>query len=277
MKRLLAIAAACAAWAAPAHRPEVTVVAADRPVLRVCADPDNLPFTNERGEGFENHLAERLAGDLGARLEYTWWAQRRGFLRHTLRARACDVVMGLPAGMDGVRATRPYYRSTYVFVERAARARPVRSLDDSRLRRLRIAVPLVGDDGANAPPAHALARRGLAANLIGYSVYGDGRPPAAPARSIAAVAAGTVDIAAAWGPSAGYFAARHSVPLRVTPIEPQIDGPMPLAFDIAMAVRRDDAARHAQLDAFLERHRREIDAVLTAFHVPRVDGTEARR
>jgi mxaJ protein len=271
MKRVLTLAAVCAVWAAPACRTEAPVSAADRPVLRVCADPDNLPFTSERGEGLENRLAELLARDLGARLEYTWWAQRRGFLRNTLRARACDVVLGVPADLEGVRATRPYYRSTYVFVERPGKRPPIRSLDDARLRRLRIAVPLVGDDGANAPPAHALARRGLAANLVGFSVYGDGRPPAPPARLIAAVAGGDVDIGTAWGPAAGYFAAREAVALRITPIEPASDGALPLAFDIAMAVRPDDAGRHASLEAFLDRRRAEVDAVLAAFHVPRVD------
>ena len=271
MTRAITIAAVCAAWAAPACRTEVPVAAADHPVLRVCADPDNLPFTSERGEGLENRLAELLARDLGARLEYTWWAQRRGFLRNTLRAGACDVVLGVPADLEGVRTTRPYYRSSYVFVERAAGRPPIRSFDDARLRRLRIAVPLVGDDGANAPPAHALARRGLAANLVGFSVYGDGRPPAPPARLIDAVAGGDVDIGAAWGPAAGYFAARQAIPLRITPIEPAFDGALPLAFDIAMAVRPDDAARHAALEAFLDRRRAEVDAVLSAFHVPRVD------
>src|SRR4051812_30877951 len=145
-----------------------------RPVrtLRVCADPNNLPFSNQAREGFENALASLLAKDRGARLEYTWWAQRRGFLRSTLNAGACDVVMGVPPGLDGVRTTAPYYRSTYVFTTRRDRQLHLASLDDPRLRRLRIGVQMIGDDFANSPPAHALSARGLVANVVGYSVYG---------------------------------------------------------------------------------------------------------
>jgi mxaJ protein len=241
------------------------------PALRVCADPDNLPFSNARGEGFENRIAERLADDLGRRLEYTWWAQRRGFLRHTLRAGACDVVIGVPARMEGAWATRPYYRSSYVFVERRDRRPAIRSFDDRRLVTRRIAVPLVSDDGANAPPAHALARRGLSANLVRFSVLGDGAGLPPGARLIDAVARGQVDVGAAWGPVAGYFAARQPVPLRITPVAPAADGALRQAFDIAMATRRDDTGTHAALEAYLDRRRAEIDRVLAAFDVPRVD------
>ncbi len=258
-----------------ASRP--TAVGGERsaaPALRVCADPDNLPFSNARGEGFENRLAERLAADLGRRLEYTWWAQRRGFLRHTLRAGACDVVMGVPARMEGAWPTRPYYRSSYVFVERRDRRPPIRSFDDRRLASRRIAVPLVSDDGANAPPAHALARRGLSANLVRFSVLGDGagRPPGA--RLIDAVARGQVDIGTAWGPVAGYFAARQPVPLRITAVTPAVDGALAQAFDIAMATRRGDTATHAALEGHLDRRRADIDRVLEAFGVPRLDRSD---
>jgi mxaJ protein len=239
--------------------------------LRVCADPDNLPFSNARGDGFENRIVELAARDLGTHVAYTWWAQRRGFLRETLKAGACDVVVGLPARMEAAWTTQPYYRSSYVFVERAGRASAIRSFDDPRLRQARIAVPLVGDDGANAPPAHALARRGLIANLMPISVY-DRTGPAPGARLVGAVARGEADVAAAWGPVAGFFAARERVALRVTPVEPQVDAPaLPLAFDIAMATRRDDTVRHAALEAFLARRQREIDRVLEVFHVPRID------
>ena len=248
------------------------VAAATRPALRVCADPDNLPFTNARGEGFENRLADLLARDLGTHVEYTWWAQRRGFLRQTLKAGRCDVVIGLPTAVTAAWATRPYYRSSYVFVDRRDRGRAIRSLDDPRLRGLRIAVPLVSDDGANAPPAHALTRRGLAANLVRFSVLGDGAPPSPGARLVTAVADGAVDIGVAWGPIAGYFAAHQSVPLTLTPVEPRVDARgIPLVFDIGMATRRDDAPRHTAIEAFLVRRRAEIGRVLAAFHVPLVD------
>jgi mxaJ protein len=242
--------------------------------LRVCADPDNLPFSDARGQGFENRLAEQLARDLGRPLTYTWWAQRRGFLRETLRAGRCDVILGVPARLEGAWTTRSYYRSSYVFVERRDRSVAIRSFDDRRLSTLRIAVPLVSDDGANAPPAHALARRGLGANLVRFSVLGDGVGSPPGARLIDAVARGQVDIGAAWGPVAGYFAARQSVPLRLTPVSPAMDGALMQAFDVAMATRRGDADTHAALEAFLDRRGAEIDAVLEAFHVIRVESPE---
>lgn len=253
------------------------VAGPNRPALRICADPDNLPFTNARGEGFENRLAELLARDLGAHVEYAWSAQRRGFLRETLKAGRCDVVIGLPVAVDAAWATRPYYRSSYVFVARRDRGRAIRSLDDPRLRRMRIAVPLVSDDGANAPPAHALTRRGLAANLVRFSVLGDGRPPSPGARLVSAVAGDRVDIGIAWGPVAGYFAARQPVPLTLTPVEPRVDAPgIPLEFEIGMATRRGDTARHAAVEAFLDRRRMQVERVLDDFHVPRSSSPAAK-
>lgn len=240
--------------------------------LRVCADPNNLPFTNSKGEGFENKIAALLGRDLGARVEYTWFAQRRGFLRNTLSARKCDVVMGLPVDTDAAWTTKPYYRSTYVFVTRRSRKLHIRSFDDPQLRTLRIGVELVGDDGANTPPAHALSRRGIVGNIVGFSVYGDYRTNSPPSAIIAAVARGDVDVAAAWGPMAGYFAARQQVALDLVPVQPQVDGRfLPQTFNISMATRRRDTARHDQLDRFIERRRHDIDAILAQYHVPRVD------
>jgi mxaJ protein len=266
---IVAIAGASACTVRPSH--------AGVEPLRVCADPNNLPFTNSREEGFENRIARLLARDLGTRVEYVWWAQRRGFLRNTLNAGTCDVVMGLPTRMEMALTTRPYYRSTYVFVSRRDRHLRIHSFDDRRLKRLRIGVPQVGDDGASAPPAHALARRGLVRNLVQYSVFGDYARESPPSELIAAVARGEVDVAAAWGPLAGFFAARQPNALELTPIEPDKDTPfLPVAFDMSMGVRRKDAARKTMLDAFLERRRGDIDAILAAFHVPRVD-TPAER
>jgi mxaJ protein len=142
-------------------------------VLRVCADPNNLPFSNDRGEGFENHLVQMIAGDLHATVSYTWWAQRRGFVRETVSAGACDVVPGVPVGFDRTLVTRPYYRSTYVFVSRRDRRLQLRTFDDPVLKSLKVGVQLVGADGANTPPAHALAARHLSANIVGFTVYGD--------------------------------------------------------------------------------------------------------
>ena len=248
------------------------VGASAREPLRVCADPNNLPFTNSKEEGFENKLAALLARDLGTRVEYTWFAQRRGFLRNTLSAQKCDVVMGLPSDTDAAWTTTPYYRSTYVFVTRRSRQLHIQSFDDPQLRTLRIGVELVGDDGANTPPAHALSRRGIVNNIVGYSVYGDYRTDSPPSAIIAAVARGDVDVATAWGPMAGYFAARQPVALDVVPVQPQVDGRvLPQAFSIAMATRRRDAARHEQLEHFIDQRRVEIDRILADYHVPRVD------
>jgi mxaJ protein len=239
--------------------------------LRVCSDPNNLPFSNSKGEGFENKLADLLARDLGTAVEYTWWAQRRGFLRNTLNAGSCDVVMGYPSHADPVLTTRPYYRSTYVFVTRRASRLDIRSFDAPQLRRLRIGVQLVGDDGANSPPAHALSRRGIIDNVRGYTVYGDYSHDSPPSDIVAAVARGDVDVATVWGPLAGYFAARQPVPLDIVPVAPQTEGVLPEAFDISMAVRRKDQARLRQLDDFIQRRRGDINAVLARYHVPRVD------
>jgi mxaJ protein len=135
--------------------------------LRVCSDPNNLPFSNDRGEGFENRIAEALAHDLGSTLAYTWWAQRRGFIRNTLNAGICDVVIGVPHDIDMAATTQSYYRSTYVFLTRRSRALGIRSFDDPALRRLRIGVQVIGDDGMNSPPAHSLGRRHIVDNLVG--------------------------------------------------------------------------------------------------------------
>src|SRR5918994_1411479 len=238
--------------------------------LRVCADPNNLPFSNDRREGFENKLVELVADELGAAVEYTWWAQRRGFLRNTLKADLCDLVPGIPSNMEGMRTTAPYYRSTYVFVTRAD-GPGVTSFNDPVLRNVTIGVQLVGDDGWNTPPAHALAWRGLTHNVRGYSLYGDYSQPNPPARIIAAVAEGEIDAAVAWGPMAGYFSTRQSVPLRLTPVRPQFDGPqLPMVWDMSMGVRKEDEALRQDIDAALSRRRVDVDAILLAYGVPRL-------
>jgi mxaJ protein len=240
--------------------------------LRVCSDPNNLPFSNERREGFENRLAELMARDLGMRVEYTWWPQRRGFIRNTLRAGRCDVVLGVPAAFELARTTRPYYRSTYVFVTRAGGGPRVGSLDDPRLRHLRIGIHVIGDDYANTPAAQALARRGIVENVVGYSIYGDYSKPNPPADLVRAVADGKVDVAIVWGPLAGYFAKRSTVPLRVVPVSPQIDLPFTMfVFDISMGVRRSDTTTFILIEQELKRRRTEIRRILEEYGVPLVE------
>jgi len=236
--------------------------------LRVCADPDNLPFSNERQEGFENRIAQFLAQEMQATLKYTWWPQRRGFLRNTLSARSCDVLIGVPKAYDPVFTTQPYYRSTYVLVYRQDRDRGIRSLDDTVLRHLKIGVNLVGDDYQNPPPAQALAARGVVGNLVGFGTFysAEQRPQAI----IDAVARGDVDIAIVWGPLAGYFAPRESVSLAIVPLPDSVDRTgLPMAYDIAMGVRRSDrAALGQQLNDIISRRQAEIGRILEEYHVP---------
>jgi quinoprotein dehydrogenase-associated probable ABC transporter substrate-binding protein len=237
--------------------------------LRVCADPNNLPFSNQRQQGFENRLAELIAKAEGATVQYTWWPQRRGFIRNTLAAGKCDLVMGMPYGAERVLTTRPYYRSTYVFVFRKDRHLSVSSLDDPVLRTLKIGVQLVGDDYANTPPVHALSRRGITGNLVGYSVFGDYSQENPPARIIDGVVAGDVDLAVAWGPLAGYFAKRSGVPMEIVPVSPAIDPPgLRFTFDISLAVRPGDTVRKRQLEAVLDQRKSEIDHLLAEYGVP---------
>jgi mxaJ protein len=236
--------------------------------LRVCADPNNLPFSNEKQEGFENRIAQVIAHELEEPVEYTWWAQRRGFLRETVNAGHCDLVVGIPSTVDMVLRTRPYYRSTYVVVTR--RGGPVvHSFDDSVLRHVKVGVQMVGDDFTNTPPAHALSRRGIIDNVRGYSVQGDYRQPNPPARIMEAVARGDIDVAVVWGPLAGYFARHSRERLVLTPVSPQIDLPfLPFVFDIAMGVRRPDTTFRNRLDSILVRRRPEIDKILADYGVP---------
>jgi mxaJ protein len=239
-------------------------------VLRVCADPNNLPFSGRAAPGFENQIAGILAHALGARLEYTWWAQRRGFFRNTLGAERCDVVIGVPVGLAMARTTAPYYRSTYAFVTRADRKLGIHSLGDPRLRVLRIGVQLIGDDGANAPPAHALARRGIVDNVVGFHVIGDHTKDSPPTGIVRAVEDRTIDVAIVWGPLAGGCAARSKTRLVVTPLDEASDAGLAMAFDIAIGVRRSGAALAGELDRALIAQRTEIQRILDAWHVPRV-------
>jgi mxaJ protein len=237
--------------------------------LRVCADPNNMPFSNSKHEGLENRLAELVAKDLGASVRYTWWPQRRGFFRSTLNAGRCDVVMGVPSDLPMVLPTRPYYRSQYVLVTRTDRKLTIKSLDDPILRQLRIGVQVVGD-GANTPPVEALARRGITRNLVGFTVFGDYATPNPPARIIDAVAAGQVDVAVVWGPLAGYFVSRENAPLEIRPFPTNgATTATPLSFAISIGVRKGDTSRQALIDGILERRRHDIEQLLDQYGVPR--------
>jgi mxaJ protein len=249
-----------------------TAAAASEGELRVCADPNNLPFSNRAEAGFENRLAAMVAEHFSQQVSYTWWAQRRGFIRNTLKAGRCDVVMGVPSGYELVETTRPYYRSSYVFVTRQDQHLELSSLLDPRLHHLVIGVHLIGDDGNNPPPAQALGDQGIVDNVRGYSIYGDYRQADPPARLIEAVESGSVDVAATWGPLGGYFAQRSPVPLTVTPIRDyERFAPQQFQFAIAMGVRKGDDALRDRLNEFIDEHRSEITSLLRSYGVPLVD------
>ncbi|MDB5296949.1 MAG: quinoprotein dehydrogenase-associated transporter substrate-binding protein [Phycisphaerales bacterium] len=257
----------------PATRPATAPAGGPR-VIRVSADPNNLPFSNDKLEGFENKIADLIASDLGARIEYVWRAQRRGFFRMALKEKECDLVLGVPAGFERALTTVPYYRSGYVFVARqGSPGAAVRSLDDPALRSLKVAVQLAGDDGADTPPAHALAARHVVDNMVGFTLYGDYAEPNPPARIVDAVARGDADVAMVWGPLAGYFAGRQpGGALELAPVTPERDPTSGLrfTFDIAMGVRRPDKAFRDELNAVLARRQPDIDRILDVYHVPRL-------
>jgi quinoprotein dehydrogenase-associated probable ABC transporter substrate-binding protein len=236
--------------------------------LVACADPNNRPYSHAMGDGFENRIAAVIARELGRPLEYFWSPQRRGFVRTTLAAGRCDVVLGVPSGSERVLTTRPYYRSSYVFVARRDRHLRVRSFDDPRLRTLTIGIQLTGGGYDNPPAAQALAVRGLFDNVRGFPVYGDYSRRDPQRDLIDAVAERRIDVAVAWGPLAGYFAAREPVRLDLTVVQPGAAATAPFAFDIAMGVRPGDTALRAALDRALTRRAADVRRILTEFGVP---------
>ena len=244
-------------------------VQAQPQALRVCADPDNLPYSHQDGSGFENRIAQLVASDFGLPLEYAWLPDRRGFVRKTLGAGLCDLVLGVPVEFERTANTRPYYRSFYVLVEGAGDAAPPRSFADPRLRQWRVGVQLVGDDFAATPPGHALVQAGAVDNVVGFPIPGE--QPAAQ-RIVQALARGELDAAFVWGPQAGYYALRSARPLQLHYVAPPAGlHEQPFAFDIAMGVRRGDKALRERLDDFIVRRQADIDRILADYGVPRLE------
>ena len=250
--------------------PAITAAAGPKPVLTVCADPNNMPFSNQAQQGFENKIAALIANDLGVGITYVWWAQRRGYARNTLGSDACDLWPGVAKGVDRVNTTVPYYRSTYVFVTRADKPLQGLTFDDPRLRTLRIGVQMVGDDAMNTPPTHALAMRGITGNVRGYMLYGNYVEPNPPAKIIQGVEKGDIDVAIAWGPMAGYFAKVSPIRLRVEPVSPAVaDGKWPMTYAIAMGVRKGQPQFKAKVEAILEKEKPAIAQILSQYGVPK--------
>ena len=237
-------------------------------VLKVCADPDNLPFSNQQREGFENRLAELVARGLGRRLEYRWARHTgRGFVRNILNAGECDLLLSVPHGFPPVLTTEPYYTSSYVFVTRADRE--IQSFDDESLKKLQIGVQVVEEE--YAPPAMALVRRGLLTNMVGYEAIGKDA-----GNIVRAVAKGDVDVAVVWGPLAGYYARHYGNALRIMPA-PAFDGPsLPLSFSISMGVRKRDPELREQVQEVLQRERAAVERILREYGVPQSPKKEER-
>jgi mxaJ protein len=238
------------------------------PVFRVCADPNNMPFSNEHRQGFENKLAELIARKLNEPVEYTWWSQRKSFIKNSLDQNRCDVLMGIPTSLTSVEVTKPYYQSTYVFVSRQDRNLHPTSLSDPRLNDWRIGVQVVGND--YAPPAFALARRGITRNVVGFSLFGPYGEPNPPRKIIDAVTNGDVDVAIVWGPFAGYFAKSADAPLDLVPVSPPVFLGVPFTYGISMGVRKGNTGLKAHLDQVLETESAAIHQILQQYGVPSV-------
>ncbi|HEY9111138.1 MAG TPA: quinoprotein dehydrogenase-associated putative ABC transporter substrate-binding protein [Rhodanobacteraceae bacterium] len=268
---LLAVLAPACAFAQHTQYPGAAPAKTES-LLRVCADPNDLPFSNRAEQGFENKLARMVAQSLGKQVEFTWWAQGKAFLRDTLDARRCDVVMGLPTDDHayGVLTTHPYYRSSYVLVYRADAPYQLTSLNDPRLRTLQIGVHATGDDWVDLPGGATLAHRGIVKNVHVYKLFADYGRANPSADLIEAVANGDVDVAIAWGPLAGYFATREPVKLAVVPLV-QTHTILPFQFSISMAVRHGDTALRDKLNTFVKTHRAAIHALLADYGVPQLD------
>jgi mxaJ protein len=233
--------------------------------LRVCADPNNLPFSNEKLEGFENRIAEVIAKDLGSTLSFTWWPHQRGLVRRILNTGQCDVLIGIPKGYDPVLWTRPYYRTAYVMAFRKDRGFQLRSLDDPALRSLKIGVH------TDTPPHQALAQRGMTGdNVIQYPLFYDSRfhPEDYTGKLMEDLIAGEFDVAIAWGPVAGYFAKKRAANfLELVPLEKSEAG-VPFAYAISMGVRKGNKELKAQLEEVLGRREAEIRKILEDYGVP---------
>jgi mxaJ protein len=246
--------------------------------LAVCADPNSLPYASDKQPGFENRIAELLAADQHATLRYTWFAPIRGFLRNTLLAGACDVVIGMPAALPGlpVAMTRPYYAASYVAVTRANDPRHFTSFDDPWLKTATIGVLLLGDDEAITPPQVALSNRGITQHITGFPMRTSHAVANPQSRIIDAVADGTIDVAFVWGPLAGYFAKQHGVALRLDNVTADPKNPeYEFVYAMAMGVRKTDTSLRDRLQAAIDRHQTEIAAILSDYGIPTVLPTEA--
>jgi quinoprotein dehydrogenase-associated probable ABC transporter substrate-binding protein len=273
---LLACLAACAIggfsptslFAQPLERPQSSFELIDPKVLRVCADPHNMPFSTEKREGFENKVAELFAEKLGRGLAYAWYPQATGFVRNTLAAHRCDVIMGAPQGDDLVQVTNPYYRTAYALVfKRDSGLDGVDTLEDPRLKNKHIGVV------AGTPPGNNMAVNGLMANAKPYPLVVDTRVDSSAAAMMRDLEAGEIDAGVLWGPMAGYYARQAGVPMTVVPLVKETTGPR-LAYRIAMGVRFADQDWKRLLNRLIAENQPAINKVLLSFGVPLLDDND---
>ncbi len=250
----------------------LTIVAApasaEQPALWVCAEPNNLPFSNDHEQGFENKLAQMVSHDLGRKLQYVWWPPSPTLAQKVFRRGACDVIMGVPSkNYDLALPTQPYYRSTYVFVTRRASGLAISSFNDPSLKTLRIGLHVM-DDGFT-PGAQELAARGIINNVVGFKLVGNMAEHNPSADLIRAVEKRDVDVAISWGPLAGYFAQRSLVPLELTPVcAASVHSSLPVTFGISMGVRPGEDELRNELNAEITRRRSKIRALLLTYGIP---------
>ena len=275
MRRWLALPFLCGAFvvlphckvprAQPAGGADLSTELIDPKVLRVCADPRNLPFSNEQGEGFENKLAELLAQSLGKRLAYTFYPQATGFVRKTLGSYRCDVIMGFPQGDDLVQGTNPYYRTAYAIVAKPGSGlEDVSTLEDARLKDKRIGIV------AGTPPATNMALNGLMPHAKPYPLVIDTRFDSSAEAMIKDLQSGAIDVGILWGPMAGFYAKQSDPPLRIVPLTKETSGPK-LAYHIGMGVRPSDQNWKRLLNKFIQENQPAINKLLVSFGVPLLD------
>jgi quinoprotein dehydrogenase-associated probable ABC transporter substrate-binding protein len=251
--------------AAGAGRDDLSIELVDPKVLRVCADPRNLPFSNEKGEGFENKLAEFLGAKFNKPVTYTWYPQAPGFVRNTLAALKCDVIMGYPQGSDVVQTTNPYYRTAYALVFKPdSGLEGIQTLADPRLKQKRIGVI------AGTPPSTFMATSGLMAKAKPYPLVVDTRFDNSIELMIKDLVAGDIDVGVLWGPLAGYYAKQSKEPLTVLPLIREASGP-PMVYRIAMGVRSSDQQWKRQLNQTIRDNQAAINHILLGFGVPLLD------
>ena len=237
----------------------------DPKVLRICADPNNLPFSNEKGEGFENKVSELLAAKLDKKLAYVWYPQATGFVRNTLGAHRCDLIPGFPQGDELVQSTNPYYRTAYALVIKPGTGLDnLEGLADPRLKDKRIGIV------AGTPPATYLAINGLMRNAKPYPLVVDTRVESSAQAMMQDLAKGEIDAGILWGPIAGYYAMRANPPMRLVLLLKETGGPK-LAFQIAMGVRPADQNWKRQLNALIAENQASVNQLLLGFGVPLLD------